>query len=638
MKTKDANSLWKKRIGAARERREPYEELWQQYAALHTEGSLCAENPETDKLVPLPGSKDLIKLGVIFRNIEQTLGYLDIDDIGVTARAASFERQMDNVDTHNEAVVEQAIYNSMTESGMVDGPEIFDRIKLDALLCGHGASYSWWRQVQEEIEVEQIEIMVEQEDGSYQSKTDSSGKPEYESRKETVTIYENVRDERISPLELLLSSTAQSVDESFWFGFERVMRLEDLKKDSRYKIPGSIEGGTFEIKTLSGDHTPGTDYYQEDSVQVITIWDKTTRELLTFLESVTNTGNREADAKEGASQGAKRTGKNQKNDFYQLSKIKYPVKFDHPDDSPFAIFIPVPAADSPFGISQVEHIRNPALEADILRSRRANLARTQKRFFMYDKNKIDQDQVSNALKSDQDMEAIGVDVQDGGDLSRLFKEVQTPNVPEALLQFAAEPEETVLKNSGILETPFTGADTATESEIQQMIGQARVNRKRNKMFNYLEQLARIHLCFMREFAPPGQEIRVSFADGSEQILYYGREAFQGKFKLKLEPGGGPSAISPVRQKMLIDAMGIVGPNMGPKANLMLFREVLTQLDVRNLNDILQAAREHLLGAPAPEQVPPPGQLPPGNAPQAAMPTPQNTNTGQVISQAVNPFG
>ena len=63
--------------------------------------------------------------------------------------------------------------------------------------------------------------------------------------------------------------------------------------------------------------------------------------------------------------------------------------------------------------------------------------------------------------------------------------------------------------------------------------------------------------------------------------------------------------------------------------------MLTQLDVRNLNDILQAAREHLLGAPAPEQAPPPGQLP---SPEAGMPTLQNTNSGQVISQAVNPFG
>ena len=622
MKPDSTTRLWKKRIQAARERRDPYEKLWQQYAALHTEGSLCAENPEKDKLVNIPGRKDMVKLGVIFRNIEQTLGYLDIDDIGVTARAASFQHQLNNVDTHNEAVVEQAIYNSLTESGLVDGAEIFDRIKLDALLCGHGVSYSWWRQVEEEIEVDQIQIMVEREDGSYEASLDKSGNPEYETIKEKVTIYENVRDERISPLEFLVSSTAQSIEESFWYGFERIKRIEDLKREGRYKLPKKLEGGTFEIKTLSGDRSAGTDMYQEDSVRVITIWDKITRELLVFLEAVKAPEDR---------------GKNKKQDtdLYQLSKVKYPVKFDHPDDSPFGFFIPVPAADNPFGISQVEHIRNPAVEADILRSRRANLARIQKRFFMYDKNKIDQQQVDDALKSDQDMEAIGVDIQDGGDLNRLFKEVQTPNVPDALLQFASEPEETVLKNSGVLETPFAGADTATESEIQQMIGQARVNRKRNKMFNYLEQVARIHLCFLREFAPPGQEMRVTFADGSEQIMYYGREAFQGKFKLKLEPGGGPSAISPVRQKMLIDAMGIVGPNMGPKANLMLFREVLTQLDVRNLNDILQAAREHLLGAPAPGQAPPPGHLP---SPQAGMPTPQNTNSGQVISQAVNPFG
>lgn len=621
MKIDSQISLWKKRIQAARERRKPYEELWQQYAALHTEGSLCSENPEKDKLVAIPGRQDMVKLGVIFRNIEQTLGYLDVDDIGVTARAASFRYQLNNVDTHNEAVVEQAIYNSLTESGLVDGAEIFDRIKLDALLCGHGISYSWWRQIEEEIEVEQIQVMMEMDDGSYEVSLDKSGNPEYESHTETITVYENVRDERISPLEFLISSTAQSVEESFWYGFERIKRVEDLKLESRYKLPKKLQGGSFEIKTLSGDRSSGIDMYQEDSVRIITIWDKTTRKLLVFLEAV---------------KLSEDTGKNRTQDteFYLLSRVKYPVKFDHPDDSPFGFFIPVPAADNPFGISQVEHIRNPAVEADILRSRRANLARTQKRFFMYDKNKIDQEQVKNALQSNQDMEAIGVDIQDGGDLNRLFKEVQTPNVPDALLQFASEPEETVLKNSGVLETPFAGADTATESEIQQMIGQARVNRKRNKMFNFLEQVARIHLCFLREFAPPGQEMRVTFADGNEQILYYGREAFQGKFKLKIEPGGGSSAISPVRQKMLIDAMGIVGPNMGPKANLMLFREVLTQLDVRNLNDILQAAREHLLGTSAPGQAPTPGQLPPT---QAGIPTSRNTNSGQVIAQAVNPF-
>ena len=76
MKPDSTTRLWKKRIQAARERREPYEELWQQYATLHTAGSLCADNPEKDKLVAIPGRKDMVKLGVIFRNIEQTLGYL----------------------------------------------------------------------------------------------------------------------------------------------------------------------------------------------------------------------------------------------------------------------------------------------------------------------------------------------------------------------------------------------------------------------------------------------------------------------------------------------------------------------------------------------------------------------------------
>ena len=50
---------------------------------------------------------DIVKVSLVFRNIEQTMGYLELDDIGVTARATSASRQLDNTDTHRESVVEQ---------------------------------------------------------------------------------------------------------------------------------------------------------------------------------------------------------------------------------------------------------------------------------------------------------------------------------------------------------------------------------------------------------------------------------------------------------------------------------------------------------------------------------------------------
>lgn len=619
------NDTWRKRIDAARDRREPFEQLWQHYCKLHSDAEQVILNEgDENRIIKLPNG-DRVRLGLVFRNIEQTMGYLEMDDIGVTARATAYDRPLDNIDTNNESVVEQALYDSMKNSGLIGGAERLDRIKLDALLVGHGISFSWWKVLDEQVETARIPVLLEK-DGLLEPKTDKHGEPVYKPQMETITLWEGMVDERISPLEFLCSSTCTSLDESHWLGFERIVRLSELKADPRFAgLPKELKGGSYEIKTLQGERGPGgTDYFMEDSVKLIIVWDRMTRELVTFLET-SDKKERQVHSKEQAESA---------DTFIRLKAVQYPVEFDNPQDSPFSVYIPIPASDHPYGVSQVEHIRNPALESDMMHTRFANLSREQKRLWLYDKNKIDQQQVDDAINGKQSLAALGMDVQDGEDLSRIFKDIQTSNIPDSLLNAATLSEDIVRKNSGVAETPFGGTETATESENQMMIGQARVNRKRNKLFSFLEQLAQIHLAYLRTFAPDGSSIRVVLADGTDALLHYGREAFMGRFNIKIEPGGGASAISPVRQKMLIEAVGMVGNNMGPKASLLLFREVLTQMDIRNVNGILQAAREFMI-PPAPPVAPagmPPG-MPQGMPPN--LPSPEQMTNSNQLGAAVN---
>ena len=617
------NDTWRKRIEAARDRREPFETLWQHYCKLHSDAEQIILNGDDDnRIIQLP-SGDRVRLGLVFRNIEQTMGYLETDDIGVTARAMAYTRPLDNIDTNNESVVEQAVYDSMKNSGLIGGADRLDRIKLDALLVGHGVSFSWWKVLDEQVETGRVPVLREK-DGFLEPKTDKTGQPVYKPQMETVTLWEGMVDERISPLEFLCSSTCTSLDESHWLGFERIVRLDELKSDPRFAgLPVGLKGGTYEIKTLQGERGPGgTDYYMEDSVKLIIVWDRMTRELITFLET--------SDKKERQAHKQDQPSDVFEN-FVRLKQVQFPVKFDNPYDSPFAIYIPIPASDHPYGVSQVEHIRNPALESDMMHTRFANQSREQKRLWVYDKNKVEQSQIDDAINGKQSLAAMGMDVQDGEDLSRIFKDIQTVNIPDSLLNAATIAEDIVRKNSGVAETPFGGTETATESENQMMIGQARVNRKRNKLFSFLKQLAQIHLAYLRTFAPDGSSIRVVLADGTDALLNYGREAFMGRFNIKIEPGGGATAISPVRQKMLIEAVGMVGNNMGPKASLLLFREVLTQMDIRNVNGILQAAREFMI-PPASPATPAPG-MPQGISPSLPNPA-QMTNPNQ-LGAAVN---
>ena len=628
------DDTWRKRIDAARERREPYEQVWQFYCKLHfnSEQLVLSGREDASHMVDLP-SGDRVRLGLVFRNIEQTMGYLEMDDIGVTARATSYTRPLDNIDTNNESVVEQALYDSMKGSGLVSGAERIDRMKLDALLVGHGVSYSGWKLVEEEVEMGRIPVLVEKE-GVLEPKISQQGDPVFKPQMETVPVWEGVVDERISPLDFLISSTANSMDESHWLGFERIVRLSELKEDPRYSgLPKDLEGGTYQIKTLQGERGPGSsDYYMEDSVRLVIVWDRDSREILTFLESNGRKNGKDSSDKSSDIRGDKKD----KQSFYRLKQLPFPVTFDNPEDSPFSTYIPIPSNDHPFGISQVEHTHNPALASDMMHTRFANLSREQKRAWLYDKNKVDPQQVEDLLDGKKSLGSLGMDVQDGEDLSRLFKDMQTVNIPDNLLNAATLNEDIVRKNSGVAETPFGGTETATESENQMMIGQARVNRKRNRLFSFMERIAQIHLAYLRTFAPDGSSIRVTLADGTDTILNYGKEAFSGRFNIKIEPGGGPTAISPVRQKMLLEAVGMISGTMGPKATLLLYREVLTQMDLRNVNGILQAAREFLMPPPSPAA--PPGGMPgaapaPGMPP--ALPNPNQMTNANQLANAVN---
>ncbi|WP_448215296.1 hypothetical protein [Endozoicomonas sp. 2B-B] len=614
---KNSTDIWHQRISASRRKREPWETVWQYYSRLHTEGKDAVAGLVDDHVLET-ATGDRVKVSLVYRNLEQTMAFLETPDIGITARATSATRELDNVDTHREAVVEQALSDSMKRSGLITGPERLDQMKLDGLICGHAISYSWWKVIEEEIEVATVPVLVES-DGMLKSKIDAkTGRQKYEMETQTITVFEHVEDMRVSPMQFLFASGVNQIYESPWYGFESVVRLSVLKDDSRYDIPDTIEPSSFKIKNMTGEHEPGDDFLQEDSVKLIIVWDKDTRELIHFIET--------------SAQEALQKQKGKQNDTHlvEIYRVKHPVRFDNPEDSPFNFFVPQPASDTPFGISHIEHIRNPAIEADTMRSRRADIAAGQKKLWAYNKNMIDPDQMEAVLSNDKKLDAVGVDIDSDNDRANLdnaVKEIQTAGVPDELLRYQPFAEDDVRKNSGIAETPFGGAETATESENQQMIGQARTNRKRNKLFKFLTDISRTHHAFLREFLPTGQSLRMSLPDGREEILQYGREALDGTFDIKVTPSGGPSALSPVRQKMLIDAIGLV-QNLGPEAMLLYSGEALRQMDIRESNAILAAARRHLMGMNAPML---PGSENPDTNPNAI-------NDATVLGSAVNTFG
>lgn len=633
--TDEQLETWHKRITAARRRREKHESTWAQYAILHAKAYTAQREKNEDLLVSLPGG-DMVRVGLVHRNLEQTFALLDLPEIGVRATANDITRELGQADTHREAVVETALVRSMARSGLTRGRETADGVKRDGVIVGHGINFTHWdvrTQAVEQLYPVLTEAEVPQPDGSVAFEllpvTDDAGLPLLEPKTEERTIYEGVRDCAVSPLEFLFDAASRQIRDSDWYGWERVASLDTLKADQRYEIPEGIEGSACKRKDLYGMSGEDPEEEVENGVSVVTIWNKPDRALLTFLEttSVAVAGDTK-DAKGYVKRAAKRVKEwlYAEKQLLEIGNEPWPVTFDLPDDSPFSFFIPMPANDLPFGISQVEHIRNTGVEADKTRTRMANLLRQFKRILWYRKGRVDPLQVDAAIKS-PDAGTVGLDINEGEKPESLFGELATPAPSAELYKAHAIFEDDVRKTSGVSETPWGGAGTATESENIMAVGSARPKRKKRIYLDFMTDVGRKHLAFLREFAPEGQTQWITDEAGAQIPVVYGREAFQGSFELEVLPGGGAMTATPVQQKTLIELGAQLLGKYGPRFDKIFLREAFTRFDLRNANALAAA-----IGGPE-SGVGSPGSVTAGS-PRAAM-NPNDYTEGQALRAAVN---
>ncbi|PKM43240.1 MAG: hypothetical protein CVV05_15450 [Gammaproteobacteria bacterium HGW-Gammaproteobacteria-1] len=601
---------WEKRISSARTRREKYESVWAQYARLHTNAYQAVADKNDDALIALPNG-DQVKLGLVHSNIEQTLALLEVPEVGVRATAFDFDRELGAADTHREAVVEAGVHRSLMRSGLLTGPETVDAVKHDAVIIGHGVIYSGWSVIEEEIETDEISVLHETEPGVYAPLLDTDGLPIYEPQIEMQVLFDGVRDEHVSPLEFLFEASARSIPAANWHGMEKIVPLDVARQDPRYHIPAWVEPTSYRLKNIYGEESD-VEECEADSVKLIVIYDKVHRELLTFLE---------------ATKPATGKGKNAKPDkgLVTIAAQKFPVRFTAPDASPFSVFVPLPANDHPFGISQIEHTRNPAVEADKLRTRMANLTRQLKRIPWAKKGRVDPDQLTRAFTK-PDAEPVLLDIQENEDPSKLFGELPFPVVHTELFAGIQQARDDIRWASGVSEVPFGGASTATESENLMAVGGARPNRKRRLYLSFLTRIANLHRDYLRQFAPEGQPIRTMGESGEELLLTYGREAFEGDIELEVVAGGGATAISPVKQKMLLEMGNAFMGKFGPEFDLVFMRQALTTMDARDINHLMRAARNGVLGNQG-------GPLP--GKPQQPAANLDNYTDGQAIRAAIN---
>lgn len=573
---KTSAETWTNRIAASRTRRDEWVNLWSEYARLHTNAYIAARAQNDDKSVTLP-SGDQVKLGLIHRNVEQTMAILEVPEIGVRVTATDYARELTGEDTHRESVVEAALVRSMKRSGFVKGTEEVDAVKRDAVIVGHGINYSYWRQVQREIQVGMMPVMIEQEDGTYAQQLGDDGAPAFEPLTEQRVIWDNVQDCHVSPIEFLFDARSNSIVKSPWHGMEKIVKADALREDPTMVISDDIEATSFTVRDLYGENGR-EDIREDDCYRQVIVWDKTNYELITFIEG--RVSRKVPPTKRGGKAG---------NDL-ELRVVKvepWPVTFDHPDDSPFSFFVPVPANDFPWGISQIEHIRNPSMEADKTRTRLANQVRQARRIPWYRKGKVDSDQLLGALNGTSG-DPVGLDMQDGDKPADLFGELPVPRVDADLYSAAKDAEDTIRWTSGITEIPQSGAGTATESENIMAIGGARPNRKRRLMLAMYTDVARKHLAFRREFDPPGQRLAVVGPDGVPLNLVYGRDAFQGALEVEVLPGGEATTVSALKQKFMLEGASLLMGRFSPQFDRIYARQLLTAMDVRDINAMLQA--------------------------------------------------
>jgi hypothetical protein len=309
---------------------------------------------------------------------------------------------------------------------------------------------------------------------------------------------------------------------------------------------------------------------------------------------------------------------------------RFPVTFRGVDDSPFTVFVPVPANDWPWGVSQVLHARVPAVEADKLRTRQANLTRQIKRVLVLDTNSgIDADDFRNALRQ-PDFSVVALKNSLNVDLDKVVKELPMPVVHKELFDGIRQATVDVMDSAGVPEGPYSGADTATESENIRSVTQARMDRKRAIWLQTVAVLARIHQGFLAAFAEEGQPMRTIGLDGLPVVLAYGREAFQGRFNLRAAPGGMSATVSPVQRKADLELVGLVGPRLGPNAGAVVLRQLFTRHGWTGVNALMKAVQADMRNM----GVPPMMATPDGNL-MAPSFNPADEGSGQTMRRGAN---
>ena len=591
----DLIELWSERIRASRSRREQYEYLWSQYARLHTNVYRAIKEENDDRTVELP-SGDQVKIGLVHKNLEQTLALMETPEISVKAQALDYTQEQTLEDTHRESVVEQALHGSLSCGGLFRNGEHIDAIKRDAMMVGHGIVYSYWRREFRYMPGAPMPVLAESADpaGGYTHALDAGGAPMFARDMAPQLVYQAAQDDHVSPLEFLFEASAFSIPGANWHGRE-VITTTGALEDQGFELPPDLPASAYRRKTLYGEDPLADEYLEEDAVKHVVCWDKRERQVLHFLETCSaplssggsrrNKGNRSIEPKLA---------------LHLLRVDDWPVTFDHPDKSPFEALVLIPANDHPYGISQVEHIKTLALEADKLRTRSANLTRELKRVILYRKGAIDANEIDTVLKS-PDGGGVAVQLDEDTTWDKVVKQLEQGGVPPELYKQIAQAMNDVLSVSGVQEFPYVSANTATESELQNQIGGARINRKKRLLLSFLSGVAETHRCLLREFAPPGQPIVVPGLDGAPILLTYGREAFTGRFLLSVR--AGDSGLSPARQKFYSDLFASLKGSFGPLFDLALLRESLTLFDIPNVEGLMRAARAGLMGGMAQPALP-----------------------------------
>lgn len=628
---------WYKRIKAARRRREQHRDRWALYTRMHIRAEQYRQgvNDDIDTFLP---EGDRVTLGLVHRNVEQTLATLELPEIGVRVTSDTFLRPLDDGDTHRESVIEFAIIKSLNRSGLIKGPEYVDEIKRDAIMVGHGINYTSWRTVHQPQQT-MVQVFQEMEDGSVQPMLDESGEPQMDPYTDSKVIWDAVQDRRISPLDFLFEASAKSIPTAGWHGDESVIMPEGLR-EMGIEPPEDVPTTSFTVQDLY-QLGQRQDEETEDGYKLIRIWDKVNRELIYFLESCPGSDAGAAAATQaGKTQAARKSGGKAELSLYEVARFSWPLTFSNPDDSPYQSCILLPANDHPFGISQVEHIRIPSEEADKIRTRQANATRQLKTILLYQKGRIDDDQLNEALNNPNGR-PVGVEVRDDERWEDIFKEINLYKLDPSLATIAQQAADDVRWISGVSEVPWGGAGSATESDNIMQVGSARPNRKNRLFLSFMSRVAGLHRDFLREFAPDGQAVNTVSADGQMLSLQYGREAFEGDYDVTVSPGGEATSISAVQQKMMVETSGMLMGKFGPKFDVLMLREILTKADARNINPLVAAAREFLLappavgpGGPTPPggPMPPGGQPPPGQRPAINL---ENYSEGQALRAAAN---